>query len=372
MSDKYMTPEEATKKRKNGFEWLSNRPYVNSKARVKGALVGETEFGAEMRETSNEVNFFSIDSVHIDKPMTQYLQGFQQSVDLGFIGNEILPEVKVKKESDKYFTLSSKDAMSIPENIERSAAGNFARVDITNSTGSYSVLEYAIEIPVPYRVINNSDQPMDPVEAATRSAMEMVMRNREKTQADAIFNATTFASYTSALGSGTQWDDYTNSAPWVQADSAVESVRQNGLVQANFCAMGKQVWDKLKRNPQMLQYVTGGATAEKPGLITKENAAAAFDIDKIYVGMGVYNSANYGQTATAADIWGKYAFFGYVDPLGPSLYSPTLGMTLVIDGMTVETYQDNSIDSIIVRVRDLFQAKITNTAAGYLYSSVIS
>jgi hypothetical protein len=273
------------------------------------------------------------------------------------------------KESDKYITMSAKDASFIPDNMERAPRSETAVIDITESSSTYTVTEYSLGMLVDDRTIANQDQPFNVLMDATNALTRIIMLNREKKQADQLLSATVFSGYTAALTANTTMWDAESSTPWNQADDARESIRQSSLIKMNKCAMGPAVWTVLKRHPQMLAYLNGSAT--QAGMISKQVAASIFEVDEVLVGETAYNTANYAQTASISDVWGKYALFAYVDP-NAGLYSPTLGLTFVLDGMRVETYRVPSKRSTMIVVTDIFAPKVTNAAAGYLYSTVIS
>ncbi|UCE07780.1 MAG: hypothetical protein JSW07_07040, partial [bacterium] len=133
---------------------------------------------------------------------------------------------------------------------------------------------------------------------------------------------------------------------------------------------GETVWDYMENHPNLISYIYPGGMPEKPGLLSQKAAAQIMQVDNLYVGGSVYNSANKGQTAVVADVWGDYALFSYVDPQVP-LKGMTLGMNVQSQDLTVAKYWIPSRRSwmIEVSVREVF--KVVAAMAGYLFSDVL-
>ena len=63
--------------------------------------------------------------------------------------------------------------------------------------------------------------------------------------------------------------------------------------------VGALVWERLKEHPDILDKYKH----TQSGIMTTSLVAAALEIDNLYVGKSIENTAKDGQTFSGADIW---------------------------------------------------------------------
>jgi|GEM_PF-3181169 len=319
--------------------------------------------------TDGQISLFDVRDVHTNAILSNFALAYEQSSM--FIADKILKNFKVKKESDSWYKFYQKDILSIPENIERGDTAETAIVTADLTSDSYTCIEYALGMLVPQRSIDNADDPLKPERDATNILTELILANRERRAATALFNTTTFSGYTAALSAGTQWDDPVNSVPRTNMKKAKNSVRQYANKRPNVLVVGETVWDYMENHPNLLSYISPGGKPENPGLLSKRAVAQIMQVDELHVGGAVYNTANKGQTASISDIWGDYALFAYVDPQVP-LRGMTLGMNIQSQALIVAKYWVPSRRSWMIEVSVIEVQKIVAAMAGYLFSDVLS
>ena len=80
------------------------------------------------------------------------------------------------------------------------------------------------------------------------------------------------------------------------------------LIRPNALVMGLSVWRALERNKAINQFIRGipGIAQTQPGLITKDQLAAAFGLDKIIVGQQRANFQSAGAAAAFTRVWGRH------------------------------------------------------------------
>jgi len=248
-------------------------------------------------------------NVHPVNPLlTQFAIQYSQEQE-GFIAGKVFPELPAPSgESGTYYTFtSSKDFFTLPDKTVRAPGTAYGRGNLGVGTATYQTVQDGWEIPVDDRVQANALPPFDPKRTAAESAAQVVMLRREKTIIDAITNATTFASYTTALGVNDRYDN-DNSEPVKLMDTWKEVIRGNIGRNPNTYVMAYDAWLKLKEHPSIQARIK--TTVDT--VVTLDLVAKLFGLDRILLSFAKYNSSEEGQTVSLADMMSKKAFLGYI------------------------------------------------------------
>jgi len=309
-------------------------------------------------------------SVHIDAALSAFALRYSQEGI--WIADQAMPIKKVKKDSDKYFQFYLKDIISIPNRTQGIAGAPAANVSYSLTNTTYSCERYHLKDFVDDDTRKNADQPLEPDQDAARTVTELLLLDREKRVADIMFDtSTTFTSYTAALTGGDRWDDYENSDPFSKVEAAIDSVIQNSLKAPNTMIMGREVFRKIRHHPDILDRVKYTGGPKEPAKINAEHLAAAFDLEKVLVGKSVYNSANKGQTASPAYVWGKYVGIYYINP-NPGKKDVTCAVTYRSEDFQTRKWREEEIRSDWVEVSFKDDEIVPCAGAGYVYSTVVS
>ena len=138
-----------------------------------------------------------------------------------------------------------------------------------------------------------------------------------------------------------QLSDYVNSDPYGVIDDAMNGTL---VYRPNTIAMGRVVWNKIKRHPKLIKAVQND-TGE--GAITKQQFADLFEIslDRLLIGEGWVNTAKKGQPVAMSQVWGKSIQCLYIDPMKGAAddNSITWGMTAQLGGKISGSWDDPKI-----------------------------
>jgi len=168
----------------------------------------------------------------------------------------------------------------------------------------------------------------------------------------------------------TDWDDYDNSTPVEDIDTAIDTIQLATAQVPNVFQTNRPVWTKLKRNPEMLDLLG----ANERAFITPDLLAGQFDLGKVVISNSLYNSAKEGQDAVMERIWGDNALLLYVTTT-PSEEEATAAYTFQAEPLLVRSWRE---DNINMRKSEVFEAtinqgyKIVSADLGYRFSSIIS
>jgi hypothetical protein len=245
--------------------------------------------------------------VHADRPLSNFAVEYS---NLKFIASMVSPFVPVNNKSDSYYIYTKKDRFTLPETI-RGPKDEANEVDWSTSTSSYGCIDHALREFITDALVANADPGVDPRRRTTAFLTDLLLLAYERVIASKVTTASNYASaYKTALTGADRWNQGATSDPIADVDTGKAAC----FIEPNTMILGKEVWDKLKRHPAILDHVKGGATVDKPSLVRPELVAEIFDLDQVLIGKAKYNSANKGATASYSYVWGKDCVLAYVDP----------------------------------------------------------
>ena len=245
--------------------------------------------------------------VHVDRPLSNYAVEYQNDA---IIATQVAPFVPVNNKSDTFMVFTKADKFSLPNDI-RGPKDKANQATWGSSTDSYACIDRALRDFLSDAIVGNSDAAIKPEQRTTAFLLDLLLNNWEKRVADLVMTAGNYASaFKTTLAGATQWSSYAGSDPIGVVDTAKDAC----FMEPNTLIMGFDVWTKLKRHPQLLDLVKGGATTKNLAKVSLEQAAEVFEVERILVGKRRYNSAMKGQTATYARLWGKHVVAAYIDP----------------------------------------------------------
>ncbi len=315
-------------------------------------------------------------SVHIDQLMTDFAINYG---NLPFIGRQVFPTAPVQKESDKYAIFNSDRRQQRVKTGLRAPKSRAEVVDWKHTTASYACQEYAFAAGVDDRERDNADAPIAPDQRATAAAVTAIELAMEARIATLVTTAGSYAAaHKTTLVGAAQWSTAASAVLSVKL-AADEAIQADAGVLPNSAIIPFKVFNKLRLNTEVKAAFAVGGVASKTGLVTREQLAAYFDIDveRLFIPGGVKNTAALGAAATLADIWGDFAWFGFVDP----------GATSPLDGITfgkifakaqeglarlTREFRDDPARTDYKEVSEITDEKITAIECGYLVSDTLA
>jgi hypothetical protein len=306
--------------------------------------------------------------LYVDAPLTNVSIQYK---NLDYIADLVLPRIQVKQETGIIWTMGTENF-----NLKEAARGDKSvskRSGYTvSSSATYRIVNYALSDVVTQGMRDMAANPMQPETDTTEYLTEQLMLYKEYTVGSALFNtgATGFSGYTETLNASSsryQWSDYTNSTPLEDATYAKNKIATNsGATSGIVLVVGADVWQQLENHPDILDRIK----YTQFGVITEQLVAKAMQLDNIFVGKSLYNTANEGQTASLARIWGKFALFMH-KPATVGLKTAATA-ALIHGGNYVRKWTENSLrGATVVEVEEAYQAKILSAKSGYLLSTAV-
>ncbi len=260
----------------------------------------------------------STNDLHVDAVLTNLSLRYRNEA---LIADMILPRLKVRKRSDKYFVYKKSNSYRLID----SAVGPKAQpneVEWEVGTDNYSVEDYALADYIPVESTDNADSPLQPRMDTNEFINEWLDLDREKRVADIVFAPGTYdASNREVLA--TKWGD-DNDDPIGDVQGAVESC----FVRANTLVFGEEAWRAFRKLPEVLDAVKSSTRHQGTpgGLATAPEVAALFEVENLLIGRARYISSKKGQANTYARIWGKHMAALHVKK-NPGVRTITFGLT---------------------------------------------
>lgn len=251
-----------------------------------------------------------------------------------YIGDRLLPVVKVAKKSDVYYIYDKRNRLAYPD-ARLGPRGQANEISESRSTASYLCEGYGYENYVDQETLNNQDAPLNEMVDLTEALTEGLAFKREVDQATLLCNAANYGANTAAIAAANRWNVGGNPAPAILAGiGALWSGRGTGEVYG-FCSF--DVMTALMTNEHIRDLFKYGGNA--PGFATPKMIADFFGIAGILVGKARQDTANEAQTASYSRIWTNV--FGLVRvATRPSVRNAAFGYTLRNNDLRTITWFD--------------------------------
>jgi len=292
----------------------------------------------------------------------------------GFIADAVLPIFEVAEQSADYPKIPIESILKMPPSIKRAPRGNYQRGDYEFETGTYSCEEYGWEEPLDDSERKLYKRFFDAEEVATLRATDVVLRHREKRVADAVQST---GNITNTGNVSTEWSTAATCTPKADVKDAKNTLRTATGIDPDAAAMSKKVFDNLmitKEIKDYLQYTNPHLLANFE--VQRQLVAQYLDLEEIFVGNAIYDSAKKGKSKSISDIWDDEYVLLFKRPINPmNLKEPTLGRSFLWledspEILVTETYREEDIRSDIYRVRQYVDEAFVFTGAAYLMGNI--
>ena len=289
-----------------------------------------------------------------------------------FLTEKILPIVKVKETSGKIANYGN-GHLRIETSLHV-GRGPYPRVDsVTRSSDLYSLENHGLQATLTDEDFRNVEKPYDAKVDETDALTSHLMLEKEVGLAT-ILQDPAIITHGKPLSGNSQYNNRSH------ADSnPLEDRRDAGKVmlasigsEPNAVVMDDAVFGDLRVHEELLRSL--GFADNRAGRLSEQELAKALDVDMIFVGKAIFNSAKEGQTDVIARVWGKDVI--YVKVGRPALRQKVLGYTLQKTGRSSRVVQTmNNFTprgSVELSVDDSYDQLILNAECAYLIQDAIA
>lgn len=293
----------------------------------------------------------------------------------GFIATRVAPVLEVASQAGTFGKIPVEQLLETAE-TSRAPGSNYSRGNWKFTTASFATQEHGREEVVDRREARMYREYVDAEMVAAARATDAVLRNAEIRMASMIFNATTFTSFTTSVG--TEWSTASSATPIANVKAAAESVWSQCGLWPNALIVTRHVFRNLRVCAEVIAAIAASGAGDKAtqGRVTEQQLAEVFDLPYIIVAGGTKNTANKGQTAAFDKIWDdEYAMVCRIAETN-DVSEPCLARTFHWGedgssiGGTVESYYEEAVRGDVIRVRHDVDEILMYTECGHLLSNI--
>jgi hypothetical protein len=324
--------------------------------------------------------------LHINRWLTDMAIAWSQDEDK-FIAGKVFPVVPVAKRSDLYVKYD-KGYFYRDEMAARPLGGRPKVTGYELESGTYVCEEEALESRIDDRERDNADQPLDPDVTATMllTGQAMIHRDRvwtEKFFKTGVWNVNWEGQETAPDKAEEEEDkflqfDQTGSEPIEFFDQRRIDITSKTGYEPQIIVLGADVYRVLKNHPAVVERIK----YTQRGIVTADILAELFDVEKVLVPMGVYNSALEGSEDNINFIVNrKAALMVYAAP-APTIKAPSGGYSFAWTGLlpgvsnafggVIERGREELAHSDVFQVRTAYDMEITAPDLGEFFNACVT
>lgn len=281
-----------------------------------------------------------------------------------YISETLMPVFPVAKQTGKYYKYD-KSAFRRAKSL-RAPGGKANEVAFGLSTESFICEDHALKEKIPFEVIEQAESALNPESDSVENVTEMLLLDKEIALATSMADTGVITQNVTLSGTD-QWSDYTNSDPFDDIMTAIQTVQAAIGRRPNTLVFGQAVFNKLTAHPDIVERIKYSMA----GAVTAELLARLFDVQQVLIGSATYDTAKEGQTASLGYVWGKHAWAVYVEPQ-KGLKKITLGFTFSYKTREVVKWDDADEESRYVRVHDNYCQEFVAAEAAYLIKNAVA
>ena len=243
--------------------------------------------------------------VHIDAPLSNIAVEAFDSGD--FVGPQLFPVVDVRKQSDRYYTITRATWLRTPSSTLRSPKTSPQRIEFDVSSDAYFADNYALAAENALETLANADDPIQLRARSTRFLVDALARDQEVRIANQVTSISNIGSGV-VLAGANLWSNYASSDPVADVTTGHAFIRQNTGLVANTALLDFDTYQTVRRHPVLLdmyKYTQGG-------LVNDAELREVFKVQKLLVANCIRNAALENATASMVNIWGNNFLLCYV------------------------------------------------------------
>jgi len=286
---------------------------------------------------------------------------------LPLVGRRIAPIVPTQLHAAAYYIYDTSNIVDVPTNIQRAPSTGFKRLKSQLSDDTFLCKDYGIE------------EPIDKMElamyanffAADRSGMERAIRVVAINHEIRVRNLARTATQTASPS--VKWNAASGTTILADIQAGKNSIRARIGVLPNLLTLPYNVYTALRDSAEMKSYLRSA-----DGIVTKAQMESILEVE-IQISGDLINTAAEGQAAAISDIWEDEAFLSYSiqsADMKSLNFARTYNWTAASGsgpaGISTFTYDQDEIDSRVVRARQFTDEKIAADGAGFYFSNVLS
>lgn len=273
----------------------------------------------------------TMQNAHIDRALTNVSVAYMQDAS-NFIADKVFPIVKVKRQSDVFYTYNKGDFMRDEAKV-RGAASESAGGDYgVEAAEPYYCRKHAFHKDVTPEERANYDEPLDADTDAADFVTQKMLIRREMEWASKFFTTGVWGreivgAATAAENQAVYWSSATSDPIGDITGASVRMASETGY-KPNTLVLSPFAFNALKNHEDILDRIK----YTQKGIVTSDLLATLFEVENVHVAWGVVNSGVKGGEDNVGFIMGKHALLCYSAPK-PALKKPSAGYIFAWTGL---------------------------------------
>lgn len=248
---------------------------------------------------------------YVDPLLSGFAVDYAARFSRGLVGSMLAPMVPIAKPDAQYAYFGADQYADLPATELAQNGGRPERVGGKGIKKPVNAVDHGLDTAVDKRDAGFEDKPFAPAKRrAVRNLVSRLMlahdrRVRDKFSSEANRNERLAGDGTAAAN---KW-----SGQGGDPIAKVEARKSNMVVDPNLMVLGRNVWQALKKNPQIIARL---GEVQNAKVVTNATLSALFDIERVVVAQGQVGASrqNKGGKAALHYIWDNLAVMAYVDP----------------------------------------------------------
>lgn len=299
----------------------------------------------------------------VDPINSTVVRGFKNAMTV--LSEAIFPYVDVAKRGGKIITFGKEDFRAV--NTVRAPGARVGEVMFGHAGQDYALTDHALAGKVPQEYIQEAagTPASDQVGRAAMSVMRILTLELEREQAALATNAANYAAGNKiTLAGANKWSDPTSDMLG-QMEDAKNAIRSKIGRDPNTLVLPVSARKAIKKHNQ----VTEAIKYTQFGVGTMALLSEFFEIERVFV-TGAVTAAT---DDTFSDVWGDFAWLGYVEPNPSDAGEPSFGYTYRLSGHpnASEVWWDRDTKSWKTDVEFTRKPVIAGADAGYLFTDLV-
>lgn len=287
---------------------------------------------------------------------------------LPLAGLRLAPVFNTPLHSAQYYIYDTGNMTDVPTDIRHAPASPFKRLTSKLSDDTFIARDYGIEEPVDMMELKLYASFFQ----ADRSAMERAVRVVAINHEIRVRNIA--RALTQTASPAVKWNAAANTTICADVQAAKNAIQASIGIDPNLMVVPRDVMNSLRIAPEILEkfkYTQGG-------IVTKTMLEALFEIEIVVSNDNINNAAE-GQTASLGGIWTDEVVLSYSQQSADikalnfmRTFNWTANEGSGPSGISTFSYDENPIDSRIVRARQFTDEKVVAAGAAYYLSNVLA
>lgn len=317
-------------------------------------------------------------AVQNDPVLTRIMHGYMP-LDMQFIAQDILPKIPVTSQKGD-IPQADTNYLRLHYNLVDGASKTPTIYSTFTKATGWNTEDHSIQALITKqdgKNWNNNNWKTGQSQVSIQLAKQIkktMLISREKALAD-VLQATGTITQNTTLSGADQWSDYSGSDPIKDIETGRDAVYATTGKEVNTGIMNRAVYRQLINSPKIKETVGAKLQSTVPiQSLTLEQLKMALDLDNIFVGRVLYESALKGQTSSLAAVWGKSCTLAFINPNPkPTIYEDSLGYSFELTSLVADRYSvDDPKHGKYVREEWEYDDVLLKVTAAYLIKDAVA